>query len=111
MAEGRLKLLAVGSPQRSPQYPNVPTLAESGLAGFDADSLFGLYAPAGTPPEVVERLHAEVERALRVPAVAEAIRGLGAEPAPMSRAEFIERNGRERERFGALVRSLGLKVD
>ncbi len=111
VGEGRLRLLAVGSAHRSPQYPNVPTLAESGLPGFDADSLFGLYAPTGTPPAVVARLHDEVEKALRMPAVVEAIKGLGAEPAPISRAEFIDRNAKERDRFGGLVRSLGLKVD
>ena len=111
VSEGRLRMLAVGSPHRSPQLPDVPTLAESGLAGFDADSLFGLYAPAGTPAPVVARLHDEVEKALRMPAVVEAIKGLGAEPAPMSRAEFIERNAKERDRFAGLVKSLNLKVD
>ena len=111
VGEGRLRMLAVGSPQRSPQLPDVPTLAESGLAGFDADSLFGLYAPAGTPAPVLARLHDEVEKALRAPAVVEAIKGLGAEPAPMSRAEFIDRNAKERDRFAGLVKSLNLKVD
>jgi len=109
--EGKLKLLAVGSSKRSPQFPDVPTLSESGLAGFDADSIFGIYAPTGTPPAVVAQLHSEIVKALAVPAVADAIKALGAEPAPMSREEFIERHARERERFGGLVKDLGLKVD
>lgn len=109
--DGKLKLLAVGSSKRSPMFPEVPTLAEAGLAGFDADSLFGIYAPAGTPPAVVTRLHAEINKALQVTAVADAIKLLGAEPAPMSREEFLERHVRERERFGGLVKDLGLKVD
>jgi tripartite-type tricarboxylate transporter receptor subunit TctC len=111
VGEGKLRLLAVGSPHRSPQWPDVPTLAESGLPGFDADSLFGLYAPAGTPAAVVARVHAEVNKALQVPSVVDAIKGLGAEPAALSRAEFIDRNAKERERFGGLVKSLGLKVE
>jgi tripartite-type tricarboxylate transporter receptor subunit TctC len=109
--DGKLKLLAVGSSKRSPMFPEVPTLAEAGLAGFDADSLFGIYAPAGTPPAVVTRLHAEINKALQVAAVTDAIKLLGAEPAPMSREEFLERHLRERERFGGLVKDLGLKVD
>jgi len=109
--EGKLKLLAVGSGKRSPLYPDVPTLSESGLPGFDADSLFGIYAPAGTPAAVVTRLHAEINKALQLPAVADAIKLLGAEPAPMSRDEFLERHVKERERFGGLVKDLGLKVD
>jgi tripartite-type tricarboxylate transporter receptor subunit TctC len=109
--DGKLKLLAVGSSKRSPMFPEVPTLAEAGLAGFDADSLFGIYAPAGTPPAVVTRLHAEINKALQVAAVTDAIKLLGAEPAPMSREEFLERHVRERERFGGLVKDLGLKVD
>lgn len=109
--DGKLKLLAVGSSKRSPMFPEMPTLSESGLPGFDADSLFGIYAPAGTPPAVVTRLHAEINKALQLPAVADAIKALGAEPAAMSREEFIERHGKERERFGGLVKELGLKVD
>jgi tripartite-type tricarboxylate transporter receptor subunit TctC len=109
--DGKLKLLAVGSSKRSPMFPEVPTLAEAGLAGFDADSLFGIYAPAGTPPAVVTRLHAEINKALQLPTVTDAIKLLGAEPAPMSREEFLERHVRERERFGGLVKDLGLKVD
>lgn len=109
--DGKLKLLAVGSSKRSPMFPEVPTLAEAGLASFDADSLFGIYAPAGTPPAVVTRLHAEINKALQVAAVTDAIKLLGAEPAPMSREEFLERHVRERERFGGLVKDLGLKVD
>jgi hypothetical protein len=87
------------------------TYRDERLAGFDADSLFGIYAPAGTPPAVVTRLHAEINKALQVAAVTDAIKLLGAEPAPMSREEFLERHVRERERFGGLVKDLGLKVD
>lgn len=109
--EGKLRLLAVGSPRRSPQLPDVPTLAESGLPGFDADSLFGIYAPAGTPPQVVQRLHDEINNALQLPAVASAITALGAEPAVLSLSGFVERQVQERDRLGALVKEIGLKLE
>lgn len=109
--DGKLKILAVGSSARSPQWPNVPTLAESGLAGFDADSLFGIYAPAGTPAAVLGRLHDEINKALQTPTVADAIKALGADPAAMSRDEFIARNQKERDRFEGLVKELGLKLE
>jgi tripartite-type tricarboxylate transporter receptor subunit TctC len=109
--EGKLRLLAVGSPRRSPQLPDVPTLAESGLPGFDADSLFGIYAPAGTPPQVVQRLHDEINNALQLPAVASAITALGAEPAVLSLSGFVARQVQERERLGVLVKEIGLKLE
>jgi tripartite-type tricarboxylate transporter receptor subunit TctC len=109
--DNRLKLLAIGSPKRSPQYPDVPTLSEAGLAGFDADSLFGIYAPTGTPEAVVTRLNTEISKALAQPNVANAIRALGAEPAPMSLADFKGHHVKERERFGGLVKDIGLKLE
>jgi tripartite-type tricarboxylate transporter receptor subunit TctC len=109
--EGKLRLLAVGSPRRSPQLPDVPTLAESGLPGFDADSLFGIYAPAGTPPQVVKRLHDEINNALQLPAVASAITALGAEPAVLSLDGFVARQVQERDRLGVLVKEIGLKLE
>ena len=66
---GKLKLLAVGSPKRSPLFPQTPTLEEAGLKGFDADTVFGFYAPAGTPAEVVARLNREINRILGTAAV------------------------------------------
>ena len=111
LKDGKLRLLAVGSPKRSPEYPDVPTLSESGLPGFDADSVFGIYAPAGTPPEVVERLHDEINKVLSTKAFADVLLNLGAEPAVMTRAEFIDFLGHERDRFGALVKEIGLKLD
>jgi tripartite-type tricarboxylate transporter receptor subunit TctC len=109
--EGRLKVLAIGSPKRSPNLPDVPTLAESGLPGFDADTVFGVYVPVGTPAAIVERLHTEINKVLQQPAMADVISGLGAGPAVMSREGFIELQHKERERLGALVRQIGLKLD
>ncbi|MDL5036411.1 Bug family tripartite tricarboxylate transporter substrate binding protein [Comamonas resistens] len=109
---GKLKLLAIGSPHRSPLYPKVPTLAESGLPGFDADTLFGIYAPAGTPAPVVEAVRASVIKALEQKNVVEVIQGLGATPEPrMSRQDFVDHHAKERARFAPLIKEIGLKVD
>ena len=94
MLPGARRLLAMGSARRSALYPNTPTLAELGLNGFDTDTTHGFRAPAGTPPAVVERMNAESNKALLLPAVADAIKALGADPVPMSPAQF-----------GALTRS------
>lgn len=101
---GKLKLLAVGSPKRSPLFPQVPTLAEAGLKGFDADTVFGFYAPAGTPPEVVNRLNREINRTLSLPAVKDRIRALGGEAQALSPAEFAAKANEDSARFGAIIR-------
>jgi tripartite-type tricarboxylate transporter receptor subunit TctC len=109
--DGKLKLLAVGSPKRSSQVPDTPTLAELGVTGFDADTTFGLYAPGGTPAALVTQLHDEINKALATPKVLEVIRGIGGEPATQSRADFIAGQNRDRDRFGAFIKEIGLKVE
>jgi tripartite-type tricarboxylate transporter receptor subunit TctC len=101
---GRLKLLAIGAPQRSPLYPDVPTLDEAGLKGFDAGTTHGLYAPAGTPPAIVERLNREVNTALGLPAVKAQIATLAAEPTPMTPAQFAAVMREDSRRYGAVIR-------
>lgn len=101
---GKLKLLAVGSPKRSPLFPDVPTLDEVGLKGFDADTVFGLYAPAGTPADIVNRLNREVNKALALPGPRERIVALGGEPAPMTPAQFHAKALEDGARFGKLIR-------
>ena len=76
---GKMKLLGVGSPQRSPVAPDAPTLAESGVTGFDAGTFFGLFAPAGTPRVIVDRLNREVVKVLAMPAERERLVMLGQE--------------------------------
>ncbi|GIX23252.1 MAG: hypothetical protein KatS3mg122_0483 [Caldimonas sp.] len=108
---GKLKLLAVGSAQRSPQVPHVPTLAESGLPGFDADTVFGVYAPAGTPTAIVNKLNAEINKVLRTPQAVAAIHAIGADILTMSVSEFVERQRAERARMGAFIKQAGIKLD
>ena len=107
-AAGRLRLLGVGSPVRAAQFPNVPTLAESGFPGFDVDTLFGIYMPSGTPAPLLDRLHQEVNRTLTNTRVQEAIRALGAEPMALSRQAFAERMTSDRNRFGQFIRQAGI---
>jgi tripartite-type tricarboxylate transporter receptor subunit TctC len=101
---GKLRMLAVGSAQRSPLFPDVPTLDEMGLKGFDADTVFGFYAPGGTPEAVINKLNAEINRILATPALKERIAALGGIPAPMSPAEFGAKAAEDSKRFGAIIR-------
>jgi len=108
---GKLRLLAVGSPKRSALFPDTPTLAEAGMTGFDADSWFGFYAPAGVPADILARLNREINRALQTPAVRERITALGAEAVALSAEEFAALQRADRERFGVVVREAGIKLD
>lgn len=108
---GRLKLLGVGSSKRSPLFPDVPTLNEAGLKGFDADSYFGLYAPAGTPAEVITRINTEVNKILAANSVRERIVGIGGEAAPMSPSAFGSVVAADSKRYGELIKSRNIKPD
>jgi tripartite-type tricarboxylate transporter receptor subunit TctC len=108
---GKLKLLAVGSSKRSPLFPDVPTLDEAGLKNFDADTWFGFYAPAGTPPAIVTRLNTEINKALASQAVKDRILAIGGIPAPMSPSDFNMRAQIDGARFGALIRARNIKGD
>ncbi len=108
---GKLRLLAIGSPKRSALFPNVPTLDEAGVKGFDADSWFGFYTHSGVPQEIVVRLNREINRVLQTPAVKDRIAGLGGEAASMTPAEFGERGRTDSARFGAFIKAAGIKGD
>ena len=101
---GKLKLLAIGSLKRSPLFPEVPTLAEAGLKGFDADTVFGFYAPAATPASVVTRLNTEINHILGSQAVKDRIAALGGEALPLTPAEFAAKASEDSRRFGAIIR-------
>ncbi|WP_245615692.1 Bug family tripartite tricarboxylate transporter substrate binding protein [Afifella pfennigii] len=86
--DGALRPLGVTGPERSPALPDVPTIAEAALPDFSVVTWFGLFAPAGTPEPIVEKLHAALSEMTSDPAVAEQIRGRGSEPMSMPAAEF-----------------------
>lgn len=108
---GRLKLLAVLSPNRSPIYPDIPTIAESGFPGFEASVWYGLVAPAATPRQVVTRLHAEVQKALQTTEVRERMNSVGGEVIPGSTEMFAALIRSERVRYEKLVREANIKPD
>ena len=109
--DGRLKVLAVTSQQRAAALPNVPTLEELGYKGYQASTLLGLLAPAGTPKPVIAKLNAGVRKIMDNPAVAERFRGLGANPGASSPEEFTARIRDELEQWRSLVKQLNLKFE
>jgi tripartite-type tricarboxylate transporter receptor subunit TctC len=109
--DGRLRVLAVTTAQRAAALPQVPTLNELGYKGYQASTLLGLLAPAGTPKPVVTKLNAAVRRAMDNPAVAERFRGLGANPGASSPEEFSRRIRDELQQWQVLVKKLNLKFE
>ena len=108
---GRLRALAVSSTARIPVLPDVPTVAESGYPGFEADQWYGLVAPAGTPAEVVARLNGIVNRALALPDVAQQLATEGAVPMPSAPAVFGALIAKEIPRWREVVRAGNVKPD
>ena len=108
---GKLRVLAVLSPQRSPIFPDVPTIAESGFAGFEASVWYGVVGPAGMPPPVVARLHAEVQKALGAPEVRERLTGAGGEVLPGAVERFTGLLASERARYDKLIREARIQPD
>jgi tripartite-type tricarboxylate transporter receptor subunit TctC len=110
IAAGRLKLLAMGA-QRLPQYPNVPTVAESGYPGFRAESWGAVLAPAGTPPARIRQLNKEIVAALNVPAIKKRLEDAGAQVVGSTPEELGALLVEEEKRFTTLIRDMGIKLD
>lgn len=108
---GKLKAIAAGSPQRLPQLPDVPTLAEGGLKGVDVDMWYGFFAPKGTPPELVERLNKEVSAILNSPEAKAAFEAQGLTPATSSPAALGEIVARDRTRWAEVVAKRGIQTE
>ena len=108
--DGKLVALAVSSAQRSSLLKDVPTIAESGLPGFDYNLWVGLFAPAGLPPELVAKISKDVERALASPEIKERFANLGAEPMPMTPAEFRAFTRADVETSAKIVKAANIKV-
>ncbi|UXC19700.1 MULTISPECIES: Bug family tripartite tricarboxylate transporter substrate binding protein [Comamonas] len=109
--DGKLKLLAVSTAQRIPNFPNAPTLAESGMTGFEAGAWQGVMVPARTPDAVVQRLNAEILKALKDPGVLEKLRLQGTEPlgsTPQAYGDYIQS---EIKRWAGVVKSTGVSLD
>lgn len=107
----QLRLLAVSSDKRWPTLPDVPTVAESGYPGFITGSWQGLVAAANTPPDIVARLNAEVIKTLAIPEIHERLTSQGADPRPMTAAQFGEFLKAETAKWIALVKETGIKLE
>jgi tripartite-type tricarboxylate transporter receptor subunit TctC len=108
---GKLRPLAVTTPRRSAELPNVPTLAEAGYPGFEMSTWYGLFVTGGTPKAIVDRLAAELDRVLKLPDVQARLRGLGGEPGGITSGQFAEMNRAEYERMGKLIRDNNIKAE
>ena len=108
---GKVRALAVTSAKRSPELPDVPTLAEAGFPGLEMTTWYGVFAPAGTPKDVVARLNAEIMKALQAPEVKTRIAGLAGEPGTLTIEQFAALNRTDSERYGKLVREAAIKLD
>ena len=108
---GRLKALAVTSPHRALAWPDIPTVAESGFPGFDVLSWAGVLAPAGTPPEIIERLHREIVRILNIPEVRNVFLAQSAEPVGNTPEQFAAEIKASVARWAPVVKAAGIKAD
>jgi tripartite-type tricarboxylate transporter receptor subunit TctC len=108
---GKLRALAVTTAKRSPVAPDVPTLAESGLPGYEVGSWQGVFAPAGTPPDVVKRLNTEIVKIINSPDVQKKLLELGAEPVGNTSEEFSALVKTEVVKWGDVVKKSGARVD
>jgi len=107
----RLKAIAVGALRRTVQLPDVPTMAESGLPGFEAINWYGLFAPAGTPKDVIARINADVDRALKTPDLREKIITTGGEPQGGSVEDFAAYTRSEITKWGKAIKDANIKFD
>jgi tripartite-type tricarboxylate transporter receptor subunit TctC len=107
---GLVRALAVTTPRRSNAAPDLPTIGET-IGGFEATAWQGMFAPAGTPAPIVEKVAAELKRILGLPEVVSALRDLGAEPAPNTPAQFEEFTRSERAKWQAIVQASGARID
>ena len=108
---GKVKPLAVMSPKRTPELPDVPTMAEAGLPGVEMTTWYGLFVTAGTPKAVVDRIFAETAKALQQPDVQKRLTGLGGEPGNVSQAEFAALVKSDYDRFGKLIKDANVKLE
>ncbi len=107
---GAVRAIAVTTATRSPALPNVPTVAESGVAGYDTAVWWGFLGPANMPPELVARIHADIATALKDPAVLEALKKIGASPANSSPKEFDAFMHAEADKWGPILKQANIKV-
>ena len=107
----RLRALGVTSMKRTQAAPDVPTLDEQGITGFNADTVFGLYAPAATPPQTINRLHAEINRLLRDGPAKDQILQSGQVPQAQTIEQFTRGTQADYERYGIIIKASGIRAE
>jgi tripartite-type tricarboxylate transporter receptor subunit TctC len=107
---GRVRALAVSGPSRAEAFPTVPTVAEAGVPGYEAMQWYGMVAPAGTPPQIIARLHAEAAKALQSSEMKEKLALDGAQPVGSTPAEFAALIRRELDKWTRVVRAAGIEL-
>ena len=110
ITSGKVRPLAVMSPKRSPQLPNVPTLAEAGFPGIEMTTWYALLVTGGTPKTVVDRMYEETMKVLKMPDVQKRIADLAGEPGNITQAQFAELNKAEFDRYGKLIREAKVQL-
>jgi tripartite-type tricarboxylate transporter receptor subunit TctC len=108
---GKLKAIAVTSAKRARSLPDLPTIAEAGVPGYEVTSWYGLLAPAGTPPDIVRKLNADFVRAIRIPEVTEKMIEAGAEPVANTPEQFAQFIRSELKKWAIVVQDSGARVD
>ncbi|MEP6972434.1 MAG: tripartite tricarboxylate transporter substrate binding protein [Betaproteobacteria bacterium] len=108
---GKLRPLAVTTATRSSELPQVPTLAEAGVPGFEMSTWYALFVTAGTPADVQAKLQLELARVLKLPEVQAKLKALGGEPGAISAEQFAQMNRQEFDRFGTLIKQAGIKLE
>jgi tripartite-type tricarboxylate transporter receptor subunit TctC len=111
LKEGKVRMLAISTAKRSPQTPDVPTVAESGIPGYDFVAEIGMLAPAGTPREVVNRLAGEVAKAMKQPDVVQRFGQLGIEPVGSTPEAYGQGNKAAYDKYASIVKASGAKID
>ena len=107
---GKVRVLGVASPQRSALMPDVPTIAEQGLPGYEAYSWAALFAPAGTPPDVVAKINADFNKVMRDPEVKQRLYVAGAEADPSTPAQMAQRLQAEMDKWAKVVKAANIKI-
>jgi tripartite-type tricarboxylate transporter receptor subunit TctC len=109
--EGKVRALAISSAQRSALFPELPTITESGVPGYESATWFGVYAPAGTPEPIVRRLHDEIVRILALPAMQERLNGLGVEVVASTPEQLAAETRADLAKWGPIIQKAGVRLD